>query len=95
MIDKNYCWKVFKYTKPLQFRTTPVLKDVEGYIVIFMKTKEALVHKSTFSKPPKNLGKLPIPFSGIAYAKITQKVVSQALMTQAITKAPKPDKINF
>ena len=33
--------------------------------------------------------------SGFAHTKITEDLVAEALMTQAITKAPGPDKINF
>ena len=94
-LDKNDCWIAFKYTKPLQFRTTPALKDIEGHIAVSMKAKEALVHKSAFPKPPTNLAERPSLFSGIAHMKVTEKAVSQALMTQAAIKAPGLDKINF
>ncbi len=36
-LDKNYCWTVFKHTKPLYFRTTPMLKDTKRYIAITIK----------------------------------------------------------
>lgn len=95
VIDKNNCWTAFKYTKPLQFRTTPALRDSEGHTDVLIKAKEALIRKSAFPKPPTNLAKLPVTFSGMAHTKIIQEIVSQALMTQATTKAPRPDKINF
>lgn len=60
-----------------------------------MKAKEALVRKSAFPKPPTNLAEPPVLCSGIAPLKVTEKAVSQALMTQAAMKAPGPDKINF
>ena len=41
--DKNQCWTVLKYTKPLQFKTTPALKDPSGNIAMSMKDKEHIV----------------------------------------------------
>lgn len=60
-----------------------------------MKAKEALVCKSAFPKLSTNLAELPGLFSEIAHMNITEKVVTQTLMTQAAMKAPRPDKINF
>ena len=80
----------FKYTKPLQFRTTPALKDNERHIAVPMKAKEALVRKSAFPKPSANC-EVP-PNIGTA---LTEEIVAQALMTQVAAKAPGPDKINF
>ncbi len=94
-LDKNHCRTLFKYTKPLQFKTTPALKDTEGHAAVSIKAKEALVRKSAFPKLPANLTELPILSSGTAHIKVTPEAVSQALMTQAAMKAPGPDKINF
>ena len=94
-MDKNHCWTALKYTKPLQFRTTPALKDNEGNIAVSMKAKEALVRKSAFPRPPPNFLETPAIPLGLAHTKITEKTVGQALLTQAATKAPGPDKINF
>ena len=85
----------FKYIKPLQFRTTTAFWDSDGNTAVSMKAKEALVRKSAFPKPPTNLLELPVTSFGLAHTKITKEVVAQALMTQAATKAPGPDKINF
>ena len=60
-----------------------------------MKAKEALVRRSAFPKPPTNLIEPPVTSFGLAHTKITEEVIAQALMTQAATKAPGPDKINF
>ena len=94
-IDKNQCWTALKYTKPLQFRTTPALKDSDGNTAVSMKAKEALVRKSAFPKPPINLFEPSVIPSGLAHTKITEEVVARTLMTQAANKAPGPDKINF
>lgn len=94
-IDKNHCWSALKYTKPLQFKTTPALKDSDGNAAVSMKAKEALVRRSAFPKPPTSLVQTPVTSSGSAHTKITEAIVAQALMTQAGTKAPGPDKINF
>ena len=94
-MDKNHCWTALKYTKPLQFRTTPALKDNEGNIAVSMKAKEALVRKSAFPRPPPNFLKTPAIPLGLAYTKITEETVGQTLLTQAATKAPGSDKINF
>ena len=60
-----------------------------------MKAKEALVRRSAFPKlPPNPVEPLVSPY-GLLHTKVTEKVVAQALMTQAATKAPGPDKINF
>ena len=42
-IGKNHCWMALKYTKLMQFRTTPTLKDSDGNTAVSMKAKEALV----------------------------------------------------
>ncbi len=42
-IDKNYCWTALKYTRPLQFRITPTLKNSDGNTAVSMKAKKALV----------------------------------------------------
>ena len=84
-----------KYTKLLQFKTTPALKDSERNIVVFMKAKEALVRKSAFSRPPPNFLETPAISLGLAHTKITEEIVGQALLTQEATKVSGPDKINF
>lgn len=60
-----------------------------------MRAKEALVQRSVFPKPPINLTTPPVTSFGLAYTKITEEMVAQALMTQAAIKALGPDKINF
>ena len=95
VIEKNHCWTALKYTKPLQFQTTPALKDSDGNTAVSMKAKEALVRRSAFPKPPPNPIEPPISPYGLLHTKISEEVVAQALMTQAATKAPGPDKINF
>ena len=60
-----------------------------------MKAKEALVRRLVFPKLPTSLVQTPITSFGLAYTKITKAIVAQALMTQAGTKAPGLDKINF
>ena len=94
-MDKNHCRTALKSTKPLQFRTTPALKHSEGNTAVSMKAKEALVRRSIFPKPPPSLLDSPVISSGLAHIKITKEIVAQALTTQAATKAPSPDKINF
>ena len=93
--DKNRCWTAFKYTKPLQFKTTPALKDGNGNTATSMKAKEALVCKTTFPSPPispaKNLDIAP----GRAHISVTKEQVHYSLMAQSAIKAPGPDKINF
>ena len=73
----------------------PAFKDNDGNMALSMKAKKALIQKLAFSKPFTNLIKSPVPFFGLAYTKITEKVVAQALITQAAIKAPGLDKINF
>ena len=94
-MDKNHCWTALKYSKSLQFRTILALKDGDGDMAVSMKAKKALVQKSAFSKLPTNLIEPPVMFFGSAHMKINEKVVGQALLTQAATKAPSLDKINF
>ena len=60
-----------------------------------MKTKEAMVRKSAFPKPPTNFEEPSITSSELAHVKVTLEVVSKALMTQVTTKAPGSNKINF
>ena len=95
VMNKSHCWTALKYTKPLQLRTTPALTDVDGNTAVSMKAKEALVRRSAFPKPPPNSIEPPLMSCGMAHTRITEERVAQALMTQAATKAPGPDKINF
>lgn len=44
---KNRCWTALRYTKPLQFKTNPALKDGNGNIATSMKAK-----KLWHAKPP-------------------------------------------
>ena len=67
-----------KYTKPLQFRITPALKNSDGNTAMYMKAKEALVLKLAFLKPPTNFVKPPVISSGVAHTKINKKMISQA-----------------
>ena len=60
-----------------------------------MRAKEALVQRSTFPKPPTNLIESLVTVFGFAHTKISEELVGQALITQAATNAPGPDKINF
>ena len=60
-----------------------------------MKAKEALIERSAFSKPPPNPIEPLVSPCGLLHTKVTEEVVTQVLMTQAATKAPDPDKINF
>ena len=94
-LDQNLCWTALKYTKPLQFKTTPALRDPEGNIATSMKEKEALVCKSAFPKPPRSIGPEPRIKAGIAHTDITEEKISHALTSQSAKKAPGPDKINF
>lgn len=64
--DKNHCRTTFKYTKSLEFRILPMLKNTERYITITMKAKEVLVHKSAFPKSLIGLAEPPIISPGIA-----------------------------
>lgn len=93
---QNHCWTALKYTKPLQFKTTPALKDGNGYVATSMIAKEALVRKSAFPKPP-NSNPRPEPriLGGTAHINISEEIVCYALMSQSASKAPGPDKINF
>lgn len=60
-----------------------------------MKTKEALVKKTAFPKPPATNNAQAIVVSEIAHKKVSKKVIKQALMTQSISKALRLDKFNF
>lgn len=60
-----------------------------------MKAKKAIIRKSVFSTPLPHLKQSLPMFSDVAYNQISQKGVSEVLMTQVTTKASRPDKINF
>lgn len=94
-LDQNRCRTALKYTKPLQFRTIPALKDPDGNIATSMKAKEALVRRSAFPKPPIGLEPEPFVLPGVAHRGVTEEKIFHALMSQSATKAPGPDKINF
>lgn len=84
-----------KYTKPQQFKTTPVLKDPLENVAISMKDKEAMIRKTVFPPPPKGTLREPRIPAGTAHLSITKERVYSALVAQSIQKAPGPDKINF
>ena len=60
-----------------------------------MKAKEALVCKSVFLSLPKSVYSKPVIMSGVAHQTVTKNIIYKALMTQSISKAPWPVKINF
>ncbi len=95
IIDKNHCWTAFKYTKPIQFKTTSALKNTKRQVAVSMKAKETIVRKLAFPKPPTNLEEPHVKASGLAHVQVTQVVVFKALMTQVAAKAPGPNEINF
>ena len=74
-LDKNHYWTAFKYTKPLQFRTTPTLKNIERYSTITIKAKKAWIYKSAFLKPSIRLAEPPVKSPKMVYFKITEEVV--------------------
>ena len=84
--QQNHCWTALKYTKPLQFKATPALTDANGYTATSMKAKEALLCKSAFPKPPKNPGLNPTTSPGVAHMKVSEDMVSHALMSQSVAK---------
>lgn len=94
-MDQNRCWTALKNTKPLQFKTTPAIKDPDGNVATSMKAKEALVCRSAFPKPPISLGPEPLVLPRVAHIGVTEVKIAHALMSQSATKAPGPDKINF
>ncbi len=79
----------------MPFQIMPALKNSNRIIAVFMKVKEALIWRLAFSKPPPNLVESFVSPCGLLHRKITKKVVAQALITQAATKASSLDKINF
>lgn len=60
-----------------------------------MKVKEVLVRKFAFPKLPTSKNMKPVITFGIAYKKMTEKVIEKTLMTQSTSKAPRLDKFNF
>lgn len=94
-IDKNHYQTALKYIKPLLFRTTLVLKNSYRNTTMSMKAKETLVWESAFPKLLINLVKSLVTLFGSTHTKVNEEVVGQVLMTQAVTKAPNPYKINF
>ena len=64
-------------------------------MAVSIKAKKALVRRLAFPKLPSNLIEALVTLFGLAYTKITEEVVTQAIMTQATTKAPNVNKINF
>lgn len=70
------------------------LKDTKSYITTSMKAKEALVHKSAFSSPPKSDHNELVVMSEVTHQTIIKEIIYKVLMTQSTLKAPKLDKIN-
>ena len=89
------CYILPPFTKPLQFKTTPALRDPDKNVATSMKEKEALVRRSAFPKPSQSHEPEPLFLPGIAYMSIIETKIGNALMSQSAIKAPGPDKINF
>ena len=64
-------------------------------MTVSIKVKEALIKKSAFPKLPSNPVEPPIIILGLAYTKILEEMVTQALMTQMATKSPGLNEIDF
>lgn len=64
-------------------------------MIVFMKIKEALIKKSMFFKLSPNFDESLISLYRLFHIKVTEKIITQVLMTQAATKAPSSDMINF
>ena len=60
-----------------------------------MKAKEDLVCKSAFPKPPSDHRPEPKIELGSTHTTITEDMISYALLSQSVIKAPGPNKINF
>ena len=91
----NRYWTTFKYTKPLQFKTTSALKDGNRNTATSIKAKEALVRKTAFSLPPISLAKNLDIAPERVNINVIKKQVYYSLMAQFAIKVPGPDKINF
>lgn len=83
-----------KYTKLLQFQTKPTFKDSDKNTVVLIKAKKALVQRLIFLKPLINLIKPLVTLFGFANTKITEKIVTHAVMTQVAAKIPGLNRIN-
>lgn len=60
-----------------------------------MKAEEVLARELAFPKLITSLIPTLVTSLGLAHTKVTKEVVAQALVTQAATKVPGPDKNNF
>lgn len=60
-----------------------------------MRAKKALVRKFIFFKLPINVDQLLKLAFKLAYIKFFEKFTNKALMIEARTKVPSPDKIKF
>ena len=74
---------------------TLAFRDSVGNTAVSMKAKKVLIQKSAFLKLSRNLVEPLVISFRLAHIKITKEVVVQALITQASTKAPGSDNINF
>ncbi len=82
ILHNNYCWTALKYIKPLQFKTTPALKDVNRYTSTSMEEKKAMIRKSAFLKLPNDLRPDGIISTRIAHVTITKYIAFKELMSQ-------------
>lgn len=60
-----------------------------------MKAKKTFVYQSAFSRPPINLKEELVIIKKSSHQEITEDKVYFALVTQAIAKNPRQNKINF
>lgn len=95
MLDQNRYWNTVKYTKLLQFKIIPALKNLDGNVATSIKAKKVIFCRSAFTKPPISLGLEPPVLPGVAYIGVTEVKIAHTLMSQLTTKAFGLDKINF
>ena len=92
--DSARCWRALRYTSPRASTTTPVIKGPQGQVATTTGEKEELIREVAFPPPP-NLGAGRTIPPGTAHKRVTTMAVQKALFSQAVQKAPGPDRLNF
>ena len=88
------CWLALRYTASEEAATTPVIKRLQGQVVVTVKKKEAVFQETIFPPPP-NLGSGKPVSQGKAHEQVIKTVVRKALFNHAVQKASEIDRLNF
>jgi len=87
-------WRAARYANPQAGTTVEALTDREGKQANTSLEKEELLRCKSFP-PNDDVQYYQLPPAGSAHTRVTEQAVERSLFSQAVKKAPGPDKLSF